>query len=455
MKTKGLWIGMLLLLVIAPAAFAQGPTPGTDGGQIFRDQNVSLQSGEVFDGDMGILNGDLDMPADSTVRGDVFITNGDATIRGRVEGNVAVISGHLDLAQSGWVKGDVFATGGSHEVAGQVGGNLSLLFGNLKMRSTALVEGDLLVAPGKVEKEEGAQVRGNEVQNLRVPRFGFQPESSPVAPRLTIPPVTQVPEVMPLPEKQGAFGHRFGRLVGRTLTAMFLGVLLIAVGALIAAIWPRATRQVADCIGAMPVQSFGLGLITFLLAAGLEALAVVVMILIILVSALLIGTVILIPIGLLLLLLSGLVLLPVPLGLAGGMVLGWVSLADLLGKKILQLLRVRSSTPLGATLVGLMITGSVAALLWIIKPVCCGWPFVVLMTSIGLGAVFHTRFGTQPCRSAGVASAADELLPETTPSEAGALMPTDAVLSPAVELLPSEDMEMEAGQPDIPAAGTP
>jgi hypothetical protein len=178
----------------------------------------------------------------------------------------------------------------------------------------------------------------------------------------------------------------------------------------------------------MPLQALGIGLLTFIIAAFLEALAVVVMILIILVAAALIATVILIPIGLLLILLSVLVLLPVPLALAGAMVLGWVGVAEVVGRKVLEVLRVRSVTPLGAVIAGLLLTVPVAATLWMAKPLCCAWPFIILLTSVGLGAVIHTRFGTQSCNGAATAA--------------------------VPEVLPIEAMDEEAGQPDN-ATGTP
>jgi hypothetical protein len=197
---------------------------------------------------------------------------------------------------------------------------------------------------------------------------------------------------------------------------------------LIVFIWPRPTRRVSECISAMPVQSFVLGLLTFLIAAVLEAFAAVLLILIVLVAAALISTVILIPVGLLLILLSVLVLLPVPLALMGGMVLGWVALAELVGQKLGKLLRGGAIQPLGATLLGLLITVPVAALLWVLRPACCAWPFIVLLTSVGLGAVFHTRFGRQDCNQAKAAE---------------------------TEVLPAEAMDEEAGAPDLPPDATP
>jgi hypothetical protein len=232
-----------------------------------------------------------------------------------------------------------------------------------------------------------------------------------------------------MPFRPETTGSQFGHFVGRVLATGFFGLLFIALGLLIVFIWPRPLQRVSDCIRAMPLQSFGLGLLTFLIAAVLEALAAVLMILIILVAAALISTVILIPVGLLLILLSVLVLLPVPLALAAAMVLGWVSLAELVGRGAVKVLRAGRVQALGATLLGLLITVSLAAILWVAKPFCCGWPFIILLTSLGLGAVFHTRFGRQSCR----------------PS---------APLAPAA-LLPPEAMDEEAGQPDVAPHDTP
>jgi hypothetical protein len=224
-------------------------------------------------------------------------------------------------------------------------------------------------------------------------------------------------------------GSSFGQFVGRVLTAGFLSLIFVALGLFIVIVWPRATHRVSECVRAMPVQSFLLGLLSFLIAAVLEAFAAVAMIIIILIGAALISTVILIPVGLLLILLSVLVLLPVPLALVAGIVLGWVALAELVGRAAVKVLKAGYVRPLGATLVGLLITVPIAAVLWVVQPLCCAWPFVILLSSVGLGAVFHTRFGRQSCVQS-----------------KGAAEP---------ELLPAAAMDEEAGEPDVPASGNP
>jgi cytoskeletal protein CcmA (bactofilin family) len=436
MKGKGVWLGALVLLLLLPASavLAEGPVVYADGGKIYVDEDVSLESGDTIHGDLGIFDGDLDLAEGGVVNGDVFIANGDADIGGRISGDLAVLDGDLHLTATGVVDGDVFAMGGEQDISGRVRGNLSALFGDMILRGSARVDGDLVVAPGRIEREAGAQVRGDEIRDLRIPDVPFLPESLDRVPELIppdIPPMPEIPEIPELPQRppipaRPSPGSSIGSFFGRLFSAGLLSVLLIGAGAVIVFFWPRATRTVSECIATLPVQSFGLGLLTFLIAAGLEALAVVLMIVIVLIGAVLIGTVILIPLGLLLVLLSVLVLLPVPLVLGAGMVLGWVALADLVGQKVLRTARTQAVKPLGTTVVGLLITVPVAAVLWLLSPLCCGWLFVVLLTSVGLGAVIHTRFGTRGCQ--------------------GAKKPLDS------EVLPAEAMDEEAGRADGPAS---
>ncbi len=445
MKKIGVLLGLMLMLLLLPAgtALADGPLTQQDGGQVYFDEDLTLETGEVVDGSLGLVNGDLTVPAGSTVRGDVFVTNGDADIAGRIEGNVAVVSGDLTLAPGAEVRGDALNTGGNSDLAGTVMGDVSTLFGHLLLRSTAVLHGDLAVLSGSMEREAGAQVQGESMPNLRLPDLTELERILPVVPRAPemaemparptrpvipeIPAVPAVPAVPAWPQAEG-FWSQVGRFFGRAAAAGTMTLLAVAAGVLLVLIWPRPVRRVAECIKLLPVQSFGLGLLTFLLAAGLEALAGVLMILVILLAALLMSTVVLIPIGLLLLLLAGLVLLPVPLALAGGVLLGWVGLAEVVGQRVLNALKAREAKTLGSVLVGMLLTGAVVAILWILEPVCCGWLLAVLLSSVGLGAVFHTRFGRQPCRGAHAAAA------------------------PAGGLLPPEAMDDEAGRPDVPAA---
>ena len=451
MRKTGLWLGLLALLLLWPATvvWADDPDRSTGGyewsfdeGKTYFNEDVTVRSGEVVEGQLGVFNGNLSLEEGSVVNGEVFVINGNVQAAGRVNGDLAVIRGDLVVAQTGWVSGELLGMGGTRDISGHVDGNLSGLFGKTVLRGTAVIGGDVLGGPGDLVLDPGVQI-GGQVERIPIPSLPFSDEGIDL-PEITLPEVPAVPEVPALPEvptlprdHPDTLGERIGGFVGRVFAALVMSVVLLAVGALIAAIWPRPTQRVAGCIADLPLRSLGLGLLTFLIAAALEVLAIILFAVLAVVAATLMATVILIPVGLLLILLGVLLLAVVPLALAVGMVLGWVALAELVGQKLLAALKAQRVTPLAAVVVGLLATLWLPALLWLIEPCCLAWPVVILLTSLGLGAVILTRFGTRHC------------LP-TKPSAS----PT-AVGTPAAGPLPAlsaDAMDQEVGQPDGPPA---
>ena len=210
MKRKSLlWLGMLLLLVLWPAqAVADGPAVEADGGRIFVDEDVHLEEGETFDGDLGVLRGDLTVPQGSVVNGDVFVTNGNARIAGRIEGSLAVISGSLVLSEGGRVEGDLFGLSGEADVAGRVGGDASWMFGNAQLLSSAVVEGDLMVVSGRLERQAGARILGEELPGVRLPDLPLLRERLG---SVEAPEVPQVPTPQPRVWRQQTVGQRLRR----------------------------------------------------------------------------------------------------------------------------------------------------------------------------------------------------------------------------------------------------
>ena len=438
MRKNAVWLALLALLLLLPATavWADDPDRSTgsyewnfDDGKTYFNEDVVVKQGEVIDEALGVFNGNLTLEEGSTVNGEVFVFNGNVQAAGRVNGDLAVIKGDLMVAQTGWVTGELLGMGGTREIAGRVDGNLSGLFGQTVLRGTAVIGGDVLGGPGGLILDPGAQV-GGQVERIPGPSFPFS-EPKIELPELTPPALPELPSVPVLPGDQpDTLGDRIGGFVGRVFVAIMLSLALLVVGALIAAIWPRPTQRVADCIADLPLRSLGLGLLTFLIAVALEVLAVILLAVIGVVSAALMATVILIPVGLVLILLGVLLLAVVPLALAVGMILGWVALAELVGQKVLTALNAQQVKPLAAVIVGLLATLWLPALLWLIEPCCLAWPVVILLTSLGLGAVILTRFGTRRC------------------------LPTKPPAAPAAppEVLLAGDMDQEAGQPDGPPA---
>lgn len=447
MRRTRLWLVAVALLLLWPAGLVWADEPDSgpgiyhwnfDDGKTFFGEDVTIESGETFVGPLGVFDGSLTINPSAIVTGDVFVSGGDVDIAGRIDGGLVVIGGKLVLQAGGWVTGDVFGMDSNQNVAGHVGGNLTGVLGETVLRSSAVVEGNLLGRSGHVVREPGAQLGGEELQSIPVPAWPFELEQdqTPSIPEVT-PAVPELPQLPVWPEGvRDTPASRLGRLIGRMLSATLSSLLIVAVGVLVVVLWPRPTRQVSNCIAALPLHSLGLGLLTFLIAVGLEVLAVLLLAVVAVLSGLVMATVILLPVGLVLLLLGLLLLLPVPLALAGGLILGWVGLAELVGRKVLSALRVKDIKPIGAVFAGLALTVWLPALLSLSDWCCLIWPLVVvLLTSIGLGSVVLTRFGTRPCYSVSGRG-----------GQPGAPVVPGGTSGP----LPAEAMDQEAGQPDTP-----
>lgn len=81
------------------------------------------------------LGEDTEVPAGTTIVGNVVLVNGNATVRGRVRENVVVIMGDIYLEEEAVVDGNVVAVGGRvvKSPTAQVGGeNVSLGAGNFR-----------------------------------------------------------------------------------------------------------------------------------------------------------------------------------------------------------------------------------------------------------------------------------------------------------------------------------
>jgi cytoskeletal protein CcmA (bactofilin family) len=129
MMKKLLWASLLVLTLLvstAAPALAAGPLDG----QVVFGGTFTLEADEVLDGDLVVFGGDVTLEMGSRVDGDVAVLGGSADVAGTVEGDVAVFGGNVDLA------------------------------------STAVVDGELVNIGGSIDREEGAIVRGNQVEGL-------------------------------------------------------------------------------------------------------------------------------------------------------------------------------------------------------------------------------------------------------------------------------------------------
>jgi cytoskeletal protein CcmA (bactofilin family) len=314
---KLLWASLLVLTFListAAPAFAAGPL----NGRVVFGESFTLAAGQVLDGDLVVFDGSVTLEENSRVEGDVAVLAGSADISGTVSGNVVVFGGSVDL------------------------------------ESTAAVDGELIAFGGRIDRAEGAVVRGNVVDGLAIGRdFRF-----PVFARVWA----------------NDYRHRWDtwllRFLFRVFKALAAVVLLTVIGALVAIFMPQSVERVSQAVLAAPLHTWLVGFASAILA--------------VLVGGILIATLCLSPFGAV-----------VWLALLAAGVLGWIALGLIVGLKVLEWFKVRDVTPVKGVIVGGAILSSLTAALWIVTDCCLSWPFAILIGSFGLGAVIVTRLGTQ------------------------------------------------------------
>lgn len=306
-----LLVAMTMLAMAVPAFASDGQPPG----QVVFGQDFTLQSGQTLDGDLVVFGGDIRIEAASEVDGSVVAWGGN---------NVEI---------AGTVEGDVVAFGG-----------------NVLLRRTARVDGGVIVFGGAMEREEGAQVRGQQVVNPQqwswwhwgtIPTFPYFPSDG-------------------LPVLMFHVAMRGVRLLLWT-------VAMAGLAGLVALLWPRAAARVGRRALEWPLSAFGMGLLTLIVG--------------ILLAVGLIITLVLSPVG-----------AALAIALVVAVLFGQLAIGIVVGERLMPALTSRAVSPfwtaaLGAGLLTLLI-GLLDLLPWV------GWVGGFLVTCAGLGAVVLTRFGT-------------------------------------------------------------
>jgi hypothetical protein len=297
--------------------------------------------------------------------GDIVIWGDNYTLESeqRIKGELLVYGGNVKLEENSQVDGNVTVFGGNLTISGEVAGDVTVWGGNVKIKSEATVRGQVVSVGGNVSREEGADVRGNEIEG-----FPFRPPVVPQPPRPPIPP--RVPHV----RIQHPWGSDLLRGIGSMFRSAFGILVMVVLGILVVAFLPRHTETVAETMVKAPVQSVFSGLVA--LIAGFVALLFVSI-----VATILIATICLAPVGLLLLL---------PFLVAGiALLLGWIAAGLLLGVKVLRAVMHKEPNHVAAIAVGIPLL-SILSLI-----PCLGWTIALIVITWSLGAVVYSLFGTR------------------------------------------------------------
>jgi hypothetical protein len=343
---KRFLILLLLTLLLIPTGVAlAGPS------------DRIIRAGESVDEDITIVGDELEVEEGATVNGDVLILGGNVTLAGTVNGSVTV-----------W--------GGNIELSGSITGDLVMLGGNVEMVDAAAVSGECALLGGNIDDEDSL-LNCAEIGD----GSGFQ---IPVIPGL--PPIPPIEGIEPAEPARPDAPHviiehnesGIGEAIGRSLT---LGLLALVV----AALFPAQLNQVSDVISQRPVASGTVGLLTAVAAPSLMTLLALIFAVLILAACLgLLGFPILLLMG---------------VALGAAVTLGWISVGNLLGRRLAEGLKLNNRNLTTTAALGTLVLTLVAGVMSQLSPWLGGWLWAtvgVVLACVGLGAVALTKFGTRP-----------------------------------------------------------
>jgi len=284
--------------------------------------------------------------------GDVVIWGDNYTLRSgqTIRGDLLVYAGNVKLEEGSKASRDVTLFGGDLDVAGQIDGDVTVWGGNITIRSSAVIRGQVVSVGGKVVREEGADIRGQEWEGLPF--------------RVPSPPKPPIPPHPPLLRRYQDWGSSWWKNVGEVFRSAFGVVVMAILGILVVVFIPQHTDTVAETMAKAPLQSFLTGLAAWIVVP--------------VVAVLLVITICLSPVAALWLLVAGVALL-----------FGWIAAGLVLGVRILRAVTDKEPNPVAAVALGVLIL----SLLSLIP--CLGLAFSAVVLTWSLGAVGYSFFGTR------------------------------------------------------------
>lgn len=341
-----LFAAALLLLLTAPA----GAVRFNISDEEVRKGDYTVEKSETFEGDLAAKGAVI---VKGVVTGSCAAFGGPLTVEGECRGEAASFGGPVRI--SGKVGGDVSSFGGPVEISGKAGGEIASFGGDLTVRSSADVGGGISTFGGRLTQENGARVKG-EVHNFNSRLMGSVGQG--------------LSEAIVRTES----GRRYGGAPRKALISGFL-VGLCLLPFLLALFFPAQVETAAAAASADFWRALGIGLlIEMAIMPATVALAISVV---------------------------GIPFIPVAYGaLAAAFIMGLAAFFLLMARRVC--LNHGKPAPAtmqavgwaGAATAGISILGGLIPLfggvlgLALFLTLCCGM-------TLGLGAVWLTRFGTR------------------------------------------------------------
>ena len=298
------------------------------------------------------------------------------TLPNSVDGNeinesLLVFGGDVHLLEDTKIHGDVVVFGGNADIAGEITHDLVVFGGNVTLSDQAIIRNDMISFGSSINRSQEAVVEGQRITDLPFPNIDLSPI------RINPPVFTNFDPII-----------RSGYGLESVVSYFFNTIAFTALAVLVVLFLPKQIENTADTTDYQPVAAGGLGCLT--------------MVVVPIVAILMLFTIILIPVSLIAFFLLGI-----------GLIFGWVTVGLVVGRRIGEAMD-QEWTPIVEGGVGALTVSLVVGGIGIIP--CLGGLVWIAISSVGLGAVAISRFGTQaPASSEVVEIAAVEPEPEPKP----------------------------------------
>lgn len=152
--TRGRYLGLaafgiILLLVTVTLPMLTGASTYRSG------LSVDISPTDRIDGNIYVVAPELSL--DATVPGNASIATMTGTVRGRIDGNLHLLAGRTDVRAD--VGGSIYVAAGSVGIHNRVGGDVVITGGDVTIAPGSTIAGDLVVAGGTVHID--GMVRGS------------------------------------------------------------------------------------------------------------------------------------------------------------------------------------------------------------------------------------------------------------------------------------------------------
>jgi len=143
-KTQKLFLILLISLLITFTLPNEVSAAPLDDDRTIFGESYTLESGRILEGDLNVIGGVVEIEKDAQVNGNVNVIGGLVTIDGIILGDLTVVGGTVNLNEN------------------------------------AVIKGNLVSPASYINRDPGAIVEGDQIQNWNIPWTDFNvPEFNP------------------------------------------------------------------------------------------------------------------------------------------------------------------------------------------------------------------------------------------------------------------------------------